>query len=296
MGGGNSRSTGQVRNTGGLSPRGRGKRHRQYPGDLPGRSIPAWAGETGRHRHPQTSGRVYPRVGGGNIVPGVQGHNESGLSPRGRGKHDISHRRFLDGRSIPAWAGETPPGSARPESLRVYPRVGGGNRQGPEHHFQGGGLSPRGRGKRRRAAQDIQQPRSIPAWAGETPERTTSISAARVYPRVGGGNALARATTSATEGLSPRGRGKRRADKPRRPELGSIPAWAGETGPRAGQRRRQQVYPRVGGGNVSVGFSQSGGLGLSPRGRGKLRQRFNALLPRGSIPAWAGETYAGPTP
>ncbi len=50
----------------GLSPRGRGKRARPHPHTAWGRSIPAWAGETGAMQTPPNDYTVYPRVGGGN--------------------------------------------------------------------------------------------------------------------------------------------------------------------------------------------------------------------------------------
>ena len=50
--------------------------------------------------------------------------------------------------------------------------------------------------------------RSIPAWAGETSERTDEMRMCEVYPRVGGGNAAISFTILKKAGLSPRGRGK----------------------------------------------------------------------------------------
>ena len=71
--------------------------------------------------------------------------------------------------------------------------------------------------------------RSIPAWAGETIRRCTNGRAARVYPRVGGGNCLPSTTSPGWYGLSPRGRGKQVVAIGERELEGSIPAWAGET-------------------------------------------------------------------
>ena len=72
--------------------------------------------------------------------------------------------------------------------LRVYPRVGGGNRAAKAHIYICAGLSPRGRGKPVKRYCAACLPRSIPAWAGETkPPQARAIRLA-VYPRVGGGN------------------------------------------------------------------------------------------------------------
>ena len=70
------------------------------------------------------------------------------------------------------------------------------------------GLSPRGRGKRARGYAFGLQSGSIPAWAGETDTMVQPLVEVRVYPRVGGGNAVKRGLYGAFYGLSPRGRGK----------------------------------------------------------------------------------------
>ena len=115
-----------------------------------------------------------------------------------------------------------------------------------------------------------------------------------VYPRVCGGNGKGATSGWAVTGLSPRGRGKPGEAVDLRDDVLSIPAWAGETpclrywGCHAG------VYPRVGGGNDDDAPGRAGGLGLSPRGRGKrLRWTIMPVRP-GSIPAWAGETGSFP--
>ena len=152
----------------GLSPRGRGKPGRRLSPPAPLRSIPAWAGETADRLPPYGGGKVYPRVGGGNVLAGFLAMALQGLSPRGRGKLLLGIARILTTGSIPAWAGET---RIAPHSFRfppVYPRVGGGNpgrRSNPPLLY---GLSPRGRGKRREANPETKCWRSIPAWAGET--------------------------------------------------------------------------------------------------------------------------------
>ena len=71
-----------------------------------------------------------------------------------------------------------------------------------------------------------------------------------VYPRVGGGNTTSRPRMWATDGLSPRGRGKRRVNARPCLQARSIPAWAGETSTSAPKTAAMEVYPRVGGGNT----------------------------------------------
>ena len=152
-----------------------------------------------------------------------------GLSPRGRGKHGTQYARMMYRRSIPAWAGETVHAAEVRNSHRVYPRVGGGK-------LVIGSVNRRSIG-------------SIPAWAGETLSEANLPVHYEVYPRVGGGNGQMLSQATSIAGLSPRGRGKLVRAVPVAREVGSIPAWAGETHLSALPRRRLWVYPRVGGGN-----------------------------------------------
>ena len=189
--------------------------------------------------------------------------------------------------AFPAWAGE-PAGFALADISRgVYPRVGGGAVYGDAAALGGPGLSPRGRGSRYGIKGFRRTNGSIPAWAGEPPERRPAPAGWRVYPRVGGGANLSRAVLAT--GLSPRGRGSLYMAPGVEGEHGSIPAWAGE--PEATEFRlgTRWVYPRVGGGAAIGAIITSALGGLSPRGRGSLVTRHREHLGAGSIPAWAGE-------
>ena len=212
---------------------------------------------------------VYPRVGGGNIEPPAQFPLTLGLSPRGRGKRRVRRGNVIPRGSIPAWAGETQRSGFRRCAPGVYPRVGGGNAITPTPGLLTGGLSPRGRGKRRGGEHFAHPERSIPAWAGETPLPGQPLLLGPVYPRVGGGNRSPIRLPRPASGLSPRGRGKQQTSLPPGPKGWSIPAWAGETATGWAARGGEQVYPRVGGGNILRQRFDADGEGLSPRGRGK---------------------------
>ena len=168
VGGGNCRIQDKPNCMRGLSPRGRGKPLLCAGGGNPDRSIPAWAGETVTLDSFIESIQVYPRVGGGNRRTTPNSPTQKGLSPRGRGKLLVGGTREQCYGSIPAWAGETGMLAERCTLWRVYPRVGGGNRPQCRAGMRPPGLSPRGRGKRRR--------------------RWVAFNPGRVYPRVGGGN------------------------------------------------------------------------------------------------------------
>ena len=149
--------------------------------------------------------------------------------------------------------------------------MGGGNLTGLGVSPAGRGLSPRGRGK----------PSSS----------SGSSSSGSVYPRVGGGNAVAGIGPGQDNGLSPRGRGKRGNSHSTTAYHRSIPAWAGETTSPSSRFCPRTVYPRVGGGNATLVQAVPVVWGLSPRGRGKRVSLFSQFTQHGSIPAWAGETH-----
>ena len=150
VGGGNLQDFVRLMNEVGLSPRGRGKQDPLKPEPTPGGSIPAWAGETTQAFYGAGRVKVYPRVGGGNIHMRLKSALRDGLSPRGRGKRGTTNLSTTQARSIPAWAGETKYERPIAYLLEVYPRVGGGNNTDCYTLCQYRGLSPRGRGKRKK--------------------------------------------------------------------------------------------------------------------------------------------------
>ena len=208
-------------------------------------------------------------MGGGNASSSRRTVLCRGLSPRGRGKQQKGRSMTTHIRSIPAWAGETIYHLFDKTLDKVYPRVGGGNLTVDRFTTLIEGLSPRGRGKRLNAlcAQRIE--RSIPAWAGETERWGCEAALHQVYPRVGGGNAHIAFCCPQGSGLSPRGRGKLSVPNCRALWERSIPAWAGETRRKPKRLNRNEVYPRVGGGNGVLNEQRIRQRGLSPRGRGK---------------------------
>ena len=92
-------------------------------------------------------------------------------------------------------------------------------------------------------------------------------------------------------GLSPRGRGNPGCNPRSQCPSRSIPAWAGEPEVPSTGTHWHTVYPRVGGGTISLITNFVCSSGLSPRGRGNRRLAAAVNHPRGSIPAWAGEPF-----
>ena len=117
----------------GLSPRGRGNPEAARRDPVPGRSIPAWAGEPAARRRRPSRPAVYPRVGGGTNLTDARSPVVNGLSPRGRGNRLRERPPGAEPGSIPAWAGEPVATSTSGALPKVYPRVGGGTVE-PTHH------------------------------------------------------------------------------------------------------------------------------------------------------------------
>ena len=212
-----------------------------------------------------------------------------GLSPRVRGNPNENPVHDNYAGSIPACAGEPIRCAAILGGRGVYPRVcGGTSRPGRRRHLRRG-LSPRVRGNPLASGAEPGQRRSIPACAGEPLQWRRWGRQHPVYPRVCGGTACTSAPTLSSVGLSPRVRGNRRLGVARGPDVGSIPACAGE--PRKGYQERAPpaVYPRVCGGTAILLRLLRNTRGLSPRVRGNRARQASARAAYRSIPACAGE-------
>ena len=172
----------------------------------------------------------------------------------------------------------------------VHPRACGGNGRGDPRPMTLGGPSPRLRGKRGRGGPSPRRPRSIPAPAGETGAGPGRRGRRPVHPRACGGNHTPHRNGSSQSGPSPRLRGKPLPEIQRLVAGRSIPAPAGETGPRPVERESSGVHPRACGGNSIGAISDPISKGPSPRLRGKRTGGAAGDSRAGSIPAPAGET------
>ncbi len=212
----------------GLSPRVRGNLLvRRGDAEKHG-SIPACAGEPHCLGPEHRQRRVYPRVCGGTPEPPPTPLHATGLSPRVRGNLILAGPSGRLKRSIPACAGEPPPGRCSPRLLRVYPRVCGGTVPGAGEVGAGRGLSPRVRGNLGQACADAAATGSIPACAGEPSYYRVAHFWGRVYPRVCGGTRQRGDRSGGLRGLSPRVRGNRSGGAGVALVARSIPACAGE--------------------------------------------------------------------
>ena len=193
--------------------------------------------------------------------------------------------------SIPACAGEASELSSTRGMCRVYPRVRGGSVFPSLLEAGIQGLSPRARGKRTFAHDDLKAHGSIPACAGEAGREAGLSAQGQVYPRVRGGSSSVSPQGRPHPGLSPRARGKRIAAALPGQYVGSIPACAGEAPALCVLVRTEQVYPRVRGGSMILFCRYRYLTGLSPRARGKPGIGIKTSTRTGSIPACAGEAF-----
>ena len=233
----------------GSSPRGRGKLSETQRAPRSDRLIPAWAGKTLIPRVDVLSAEAHPRVGGENRADRARLRTRGGSSPRGRGKLFTFSLLFLPFRLIPAWAGKTAAWSSLTSLVSAHPRVGGENPGGRDDRGNLRGSSPRGRGKPRGRGLAGGGLRLIPAWAGKTTPNPSPPQPARAHPRVGGENLKRMRQTWASDGSSPRGRGKPYVQCSHMRTTRLIPAWAGKTSSHPRSRASGRAHPRVGGEN-----------------------------------------------
>ena len=151
------------------------------------------------------------------------------------------------------------------------------------------GRSPHARGRPTAGAAKGRASRSIPACAGEAASTSMPCSMMRVDPRMRGGGAAADHLADQLAGRSPHARGRHRLRLGRRFQDGSIPACAGEAGPRRSRPRAHRVDPRMRGGGSSPAPAPRARRGRSPHARGRRFRVARGARELGSIPACAGE-------
>ena len=152
-----------------------------------------------------------------------------------------------------ASAGEAPIPIVSLNHGRVDPRERGGSVYSRVGVSGSAGRSPRARGKPARAAQVNGDVGSIPASAGEAPDRRPEIHGKRVDPRERGGSRRVVLLCGCDDGRSPRARGKRATTPGQSASAGSIPASAGEATTRLSKWSMTGVDPRERGGSVGAG-------------------------------------------
>ncbi len=149
------------------------------------------------------------------------------------------------------------------------------------------GSSPRGRGTRRCAGDQLQNLRFIPAGAGNAATSSTASMSPSVHPRGGGERGTGQPATGGARGSSPRGRGTPLRAMGRAVVFRFIPAGAGNARPALPRPALCAVHPRGGGERILAFCVRNNDLGSSPRGRGTLmgitgQDHFPRFIPAGA--------------
>ena len=272
----------------GPSPRARGIRAgRGGRGALPG-SIPASAGNPTRPRSPPRRPTVHPRERGESAVGHRPAGRSRGPSPRARGIHPYGGAGKAEVGSIPASAGNPAAVSTSSVRTRVHPRERGESAARWAGGAVGAGPSPRARGIPGRLGPHVVEGRSIPASAGNPPDRSRRPDRGWVHPRERGESRRQQDVDGRRMGPSPRARGIHGGAGGRDPARGSIPASAGNPEGAVAGWPASRVHPRERGESRPGPRPTCTRPGPSPRARGIPGASGPRGIRAGSIPASAG--------
>ena len=274
----------------GSSPRARGTHDPAGHVELDCRFIPAGAGNTRPFWTPRSSFPVHPR-GRGEHATSICALNSSvGSSPRARGTQALFGAGMLQGRFIPAGAGNTP-SAPRPIRVRsVHPRGRGEHGTNTPRASRPIGSSPRARGTPIIQAGEPAVDRFIPAGAGNTRSRSPPRFAESVHPRGRGEHTYGFARGAEYFGSSPRARGTPTGTGNITLSGRFIPAGAGNTTVSRTAAMMASVHPRGRGEHLLRRAAPHRCCGSSPRARGtRLKGNIGPSRSR-FIPAGAGNT------
>ena len=254
---------------------------------------------------------VHPR-GRGEQTAHIVDRRRQAVHPRGRGEQQ--HRRSRHrcrARFIPAGAGNSAADCDKPAVARRFIPAGAGNRlrrgrgagravhprgrgeQHPRARRHGAyGSSPRARGTGLVARACADQPRFIPAGAGNRARRAPARRA-RFIPAGAGNSAKASLAAAWPTGSSPRARGTGRAGRVPVARGAVHPRGRGEQSSDLGCIRRDGSSPRARG-TARARRLNSAHSGSSPRARGTVECATGARARAGSSPRVRGTGVSHP--
>ena len=272
----------------GSSPRVRGTVAPRMQRAMPGRFIPACAGNSLYPRPRSPTEPVHPRVCGEQVCVSHFVSCKPGSSPRVRGTVPSQDSVPPRPRFIPACAGNRVWQSQRIETETVHPRVCGEqlNRQykGPGRD----GSSPRVRGTVNTGGHRQELRRFIPACAGNRVRKSDTCLSGAVHPRVCGEQGLRSRSDTLAHGSSPRVRGTAVKRGPVFFPGRFIPACAGNSSRDNSSTTAPPVHPRVCGEQVLEVDDFAIPAGSSPRVRGTGSPSSAGAGEGRFIPACAG--------
>ena len=229
----------------GSSPRVRGTQRKTRRRRCRLRFIPARAGNTRIFMCGHIHFPVHPRACGEHAGGLGTVTVYFGSSPRVRGTPRGRLHGRLQGRFIPARAGNTYSTIDMRSFATVHPRACGEHGEGHPGFFAHCGSSPRVRGTPQNHRDHDGFDRFIPARAGNTIAGTSEVTVVGVHPRACGEHTLRIIAIRAGAGSSPRVRGTRHHSDGRRACRRFIPARAGNTQVARLQHRLSAVHPRA---------------------------------------------------
>ena len=213
-----------------------------------------------------------------------------GSSPLARGLRWRPRELDFQARIIPARAGFTCCPLAAAACRSDNPRSRGVYQRRWKPGWLPCGSSPLARGLRRQHDPPTAPSRIIPARAGFTRERVSSVDGSRDHPRSRGVYSPCRPFARRGTGSSPLARGLRSELTSRGWYEGIIPARAGFTGPGHSVKWDMSDHPRSRGVYIDGLGERLHVGGSSPLARGLLGAYWVGLCEGGIIPARAGFT------
>ena len=272
----------------GSSPRVRGTLPLELLVALPGRFIPAGAGNAMISAARKKKRAVHPRGCGERAGSKRRNSRIVGSSPRVRGTPRLDARRPGLLRFIPAGAGNASLRKRFTGIPPVHPRGCGERTSTMSRSHRKTGSSPRVRGTPVRPRPAHGRVRFIPAGAGNARAPCARAISCPVHPRGCGERRTIGARCMPIAGSSPRVRGTLYDSRPQQFPLRFIPAGAGNAQAEAFESGNRPVHPRGCGERPRVTFEEMTTFGSSPRVRGTLRRAALAGKIQRFIPAGAG--------
>ena len=230
--------------------------------------IPAYAGSTWLLGLLAGLRRDHPRIRGEHAARITPQTLAGGSSPHTRGAQRRPLLRRPPARIIPAYAGSTPASCPPCTPHADHPRIRG---EHPTIRALGErkiGSSPHTRGALEVGLVESRLRGIIPAYAGSTASRRTSVRWRSDHPRIRGEHSQDKESAMDRSGSSPHTRGALRIGKEEGRVGGIIPAYAGSTARRAAGRTARPDHPRIRGEHAATICSRTNWTGSSPHTRG----------------------------
>ena len=232
------------------------------------RIIPADAGNTTTGYTICLTSKDHPRGCGKHRPNSIRVLGENGSSPRMRGTQGPRGPQGVQGRIIPADAGNTLWRLYLAQASRDHPRGCGEHVVFKGMDPRAAGSSPRMRGTQSHVFDTDRDVWIIPADAGNTNEMDLTLCRPEDHPRGCGEHFHTRCPDGCYQGSSPRMRGTHRRIVHPRPAAGIIPADAGNTCHRHTVHPWRGDHPRGCGEHLPAIASVLFVGGSSPRMRG----------------------------